>query len=202
MTKLVQLLDNNKIWAANLKQQDPAFFSGLAQIQTPEFLWIGCSDSRLPANTIVDLPPGQLFVHRNVANVVTHTDSNCMSVIQYATEVLKVKHIIVCGHYGCGGVIASLAGSMQGPIEGWLEHIRKVYRVHEKRFAGIEDENDIQDLLCELNVIEQVKNVCSTKILQDAWKAGQKIYVHGWIYRIADGILKDMDITVSGLKPK
>lgn len=198
MPKPTELLANNRIWAAKIKQLDPEFFTKLARQQSPEFLWIGCSDSRVPANQIIDMLPGQVFVHRNIANVVVHTDFNCLSVIQYATEVLKIKHIIVCGHYGCGGVKAALMQDTQGLIHNWLGHVRDVYRAHEKKFQDIDDENKKHDLLCELNVIEQVSNVCNTAIVQDAWQRGQGLSVHGWIYRIEDGILQDLKVTTTG----
>jgi carbonic anhydrase len=198
MTKPTELLANNRIWAAKVKQQDPDFFSKLSQQQAPEYLWIGCSDSRVPANQIIDIMPGQVFVHRNIANVVVHTDFNCLSVIQYAVEVLKVKHIIVCGHYGCGGVRAAIENNANGLINNWLGHIRDVYRSHQNKFEGIEDITKKHDLLCELNVIEQVNNVCYTTIVQNAWQQGQELFVHGWIYRIDDGILQDLKVTASG----
>jgi carbonic anhydrase len=198
MTKPAELLNNNRIWAAKVRQQDPDFFSRLSQQQAPEYLWIGCSDSRVPANQIIDIMPGQVFVHRNIANVVVHTDFNCLSVIQYAVEVLKVKHIIVCGHYGCGGVRAAIENNADGLINNWLGHIRDVYRSHQDKFEGIVDITKKHDLLCELNVIEQVNNVCHTTIVQNAWQQSQELFVHGWIYRIDDGILQDLKVTASG----
>ena len=198
MTKPTDLLDNNRIWAAKVKQQDEEFFARLAKQQSPEFLWIGCSDSRVPANQIIDLLPGQVFVHRNIANVVVHTDFNCLSVIQYAVEVLKIKHIIVCGHYGCGGVKAAIDGEAHGLIDNWLGHVRDVYRSHQARFDGVEDAQLKHDLLCELNVIEQVANVCNTTVVQGAWQQKQDLSVHGWIYRIEDGILQDLKVSASG----
>lgn len=198
MTKPAELLNNNRIWAAKIRQQDPDFFSKLSLQQAPEYLWIGCSDSRVPANQIIDIMPGQVFVHRNIANVVVHTDFNCLSVIQYAVEVLKVKHIIVCGHYGCGGVRAAIENNADGLINNWLGHIRDVYRSHQDKFEGIDDITKKHDLLCELNVIEQVNNVCHTTIVQNAWQQSQELFVHGWIYRIDDGILQDLKVTASG----
>ncbi|MFC1843349.1 carbonate dehydratase [Thermodesulfobacteriota bacterium] len=198
MKILKNLLDNNRKWAEKIKETDPDFFTKLSQQQTPEYLWIGCSDSRVPSNQIVDMLPGEIFVHRNIANVVIHTDLNCLSVIQFAVEVLKVKHIIVCGHYGCGGVKAALGRNSYGLIDTWLRHIKDVYRYHQDKLETIEDEEEKLNLLCELNVIEQVANVCHTSIVQKAWKAGQELSVHGWIYSIEDGILKDLDVCVNG----
>jgi carbonic anhydrase len=199
MDALNQLLENNRAWAERIESEQPGFFEQLSKQQTPEYLWIGCADSRVPANEIVSLPPGEIFVHRNIANVVVHTDLNCLSVIQYAVEVLKVKHIIVCGHYGCGGVKASMGAEDHGLIDNWLRHIRDVYRLHSLQLNAIEDEEERADRLCELNVIEQVANVSNTSIVKQAWKRGQELAVHGWIYRLEDGLLKDLNITVSGL---
>ncbi len=196
MKILKNLFDNNRAWANRIKDKDPEFFSRLSQQQAPDYLWIGCSDSRVPANQIVDLPPGEVFVHRNIANVVVHTDLNCLSVIQYAVEVLKVKHIIVCGHYGCGGVKAALDNREHGLIDNWLRHIKDVVRFNEERFEGISHEEKI-DLLCELNIREQVTNVCNTTIVQNAWRHGVELSVHGWIYNIENGILKDLDACIS-----
>ena len=172
-----------------------SFFSKLAAQQNPDYLWIGCSDSRVPANQIVGLLPGELFVHRNVANQVIHTDLNCLSVIQYAVEVLKVKHIIVCGHYGCGGVGTAISDRPNGFIDNWLLHIKDLYYRKRSDFADIEDQEAKVDRLCEMNVVEQVNNVCHTSIVQDAWKRGQKLQVHGWIYSIKDGLLRDLNAT-------
>jgi len=199
MKILKNLFDSNKKWAEKIKESDPDFFAKLSRQQKPEYLWIGCSDSRVPSNQIVDLMPGEIFVHRNIANVVIHTDLNCLSVIQYAVEVLKVKHIIVCGHYGCGGVQAALAKMAYGLIDTWLRHIKDVYRHHQDELDGITDENEKLNRLCELNVIEQVANVCHTSIVQKAWEAGQELSVHGWIYSIEDGILKNLDVCVAGV---
>lgn len=194
MEILKNLFDNNKKWAKRVTETDPEFFKILARQQNPEYLWIGCSDSRVPANQIVDLPPGQLFVHRNIANVVVHTDLNCLSVMQYAVEVLKIKHIIVCGHYGCGGIKAAMESQEHGLIDNWLRNINDVYRYHQSRLDAHQNANEKLNLLCELNVFEQVVNVCHTTIVQNAWKTGQELAVHGWVYSIEDGILHDLDI--------
>jgi carbonic anhydrase len=194
MKNLSDLLENNRIWARKIKTQDPEFFQTLSKQQTPQYLWIGCSDSRVPANEIVNLLPGELFVHRNVANVVVHTDLNCLSVMQYAVEVLKVKHVIVCGHYGCGGVKAALSGYTLGLIDNWLRHVQDVKSKHAALLEGFRDEEEQLDKLCELNVIEQVSNVCQTTIVQGAWDRGQELSVHGWIYGLSDGLLRDLNI--------
>ncbi|TQF72869.1 carbonate dehydratase [Pseudoalteromonas luteoviolacea] len=188
---LAHLLDNNREWAKRTQARDPEFFKTLSMQQNPDYLWIGCSDSRVPANEIVDLMPGELFVHRNVANVVVHTDHNCLSVMQYAVEVLKVKHIMVVGHYGCGGVKAALDGAKFGLIDNWLRH---VVDVKEKHQAVLRDIAELKqsDVLCELNVIEQVRNVCRTAIVQDAWNRGQTLQIHGWVYGLADGLLHEL----------
>jgi carbonic anhydrase len=178
-----------------MREQDPAFFSKLAEQQSPEYLWIGCSDSRVPANQIVGLLPGELFVHRNVANVVTHTDLNCLSVLQFAIDVLRVKHVIVCGHYGCGGVGAALRQERLGLVDNWLGHIRDIVGKHERRLAGFRDDDERFRRLCELNVIEQVVNVSQTTIVRDAWVRHQSLMLHGWIYGIHDGLLRDLQIT-------
>ena len=197
MSLLKMLLDKNKQWAARIKQSDPDFFLKLSKQQSPEYLWIGCSDSRVPANEIVNLLPGEIFVHRNIANLVIHTDLNCLSVIQYAVEVLKVKHIIVCGHYGCGGIKAALDNLEHGLIDNWLRNIKDVYRYHQPKIDTLQDESARINALCELNVIEQVVNVCHTTIVQGAWKAGQQLAVHGWIYSIEDGILRDLNVSIT-----
>ncbi|MFZ5698720.1 MAG: carbonate dehydratase [Pseudomonadota bacterium] len=194
MKPLNRLLDGNARWAARIREQHPAFFEKLAEQQAPEYLWIGCSDSRVPANEIVDLLPGEVFVHRNVANIVVHTDFNCLSVLQYAVEALKVKHIMVVGHYGCGGVRAALAPQNLGLIDNWLRNIRDVAVKHHAELERL-DEAARMDRLCELNVIEQVHNVCHTTIVQNAWARGQPLAVHGWIYRISDGILHDLGVS-------
>ena len=196
MRTLRYLFDNNRRWAEGLKARDPEFFSRLAYQQSPQYLWIGCSDSRVPATEIVDLLPGEIFVHRNIANVVVHTDLNCLSVIQYAIEILNVREIIVCGHYGCGGVKAALEETGNGVLANWLQHIKDIYIHHKIEFDAMFDERLRYNLLCELNVMEQVWNVSQTTFVQDAWKDGQELNVHGWIYDISDGILKDLDITV------
>ncbi len=197
MSDLNELIERNRAWADQIKAQEPDFFSKLSGQQSPRYLWIGCSDSRVPANEIVSLLPGELFVHRNVANVVVHTDLNCLSVIQYAVDVLKVKHIIVCGHYGCGGVKAALTNSKHGLIDNWLRHIQDVRHEHEALLAAIEDEAERLSRLCELNVIEQVLNVSRTTIVQNAWERGQELAVHGLIYGLQDGLLRELDICIT-----
>ena len=196
MKTLKYLFDKNLAWATSIKEKDPDFFSQLSKQQVPEYLWIGCSDSRVPENQIVDLPPGEVFVHRNIANVVVHTDLNCLSVIQFAVEVLKVKHIIICGHYGCGGIEAAMEDQEHGLIDNWLRHIKDVIRFNAEKFKGLENDEKF-DLLCELNVKEQVTNVCNTTTVQNAWKQGGELSVHGWIYNIENGILKDLDACVT-----
>ncbi|HCQ04110.1 MAG TPA: carbonate dehydratase [Candidatus Latescibacteria bacterium] len=198
MSNLDNLLDNNAQWAARVQEQRPGFFENLARQQTPEYLWIGCSDSRVPANQIVGLDPGDIFVHRNVANLVVHTDFNCLSVLQYAVEVLKVKHIIICGHYGCGGVAAALQNMEHGLIDNWLRNIKDLYEQHEMLFRDIKSDEERVNALCRLNVIGQVSNVSHTTIVQNAWKRGQDLSVHGWIYSIKDGLIKDLDSTLTG----
>jgi len=199
MRLLKHLLENNKNWAQKIKSADPGFFEKLSKQQNPEYLWIGCSDSRVPANEIVNLMPGEIFVHRNIANVVVHTDLNCLSVIQYAVDILNIKHIIVCGHYGCGGIKAAMENKEHGLIDNWLRHIRDVYRYHQGKMDALTGERDKANLLCELNVIEQVANVCHTTFVQNAWQRGQQLTVHGWIYSIEDGILKDLNVCIAGL---
>jgi len=196
MKDLKRLLDSNKEWAEGIRATDPQFFPNLAKQQSPTFLWIGCSDSRVPANQLVGLMPGEMFVHRNVANVVVHTDFNCLSVMQYAVEVLKVQHIIVCGHHGCGGVKAAMNNSQLGLIDNWLRHVQDVWHEHEKSLTKVHDEDERLDRLCELNVIEQVLNVGRTTIVQSAWQRGQDLVVHGWIYDLEDGLLRDLGITI------
>lgn len=198
MKKIQHLIDNNKKWAERITKEDPNFFQGLSEQQSPKYLWIGCSDSRVPANTLLNMDPGEVFVHRNIANQVIHTDLNCLSVIQYAVEVLKVEHIIVCGHYGCGGVIASLDNQSHGLIDNWLRHIQDVYRFHKESLDTIKDKKERINLLCELNVIEQVANVCNTTTLINAWVEDQDITVHGVVYNLQDGILKDLNVSVNG----
>jgi carbonic anhydrase len=194
MRLLGRLFENNSRWAASVRARDPAFFETLRHQQTPEFLWIGCSDSRVPANEIVGLMPGEMFVHRNVANVVVHTDLNCLSVLQYAVDVLRVRHVIVCGHYGCGGVRAALEGSRHGLVDNWLQHVRDVHDTHRARLEGLRDPEERHEVLCELNVATQVRNVCETTIVRDAWERGQSLAVHGWIYSIEDGRLRDLEL--------
>jgi carbonic anhydrase len=195
---LKHLFENNKAWAARMLAQEPEFFDKLAHLQNPEYLWIGCSDSRVPANQITGLQPGEVFVHRNVANVVVHTDLNCLSVMQFAVDVLKVKHIIVCGHYGCGGVRAALFGDRLGLIDNWLRHIQDVRDKHAGLLAQLNDEAAV-NRLCELNVIEQVVNVSRTTILRDAWQRAQTVTVHGWIYGLSNGQLRDLGISIDAL---
>ena len=197
MGSLQHLFDQNREWAARLTRQDPTFFPRLSRLQRPEYLWIGCADSRVPANEIVGLLPGEMFVHRNVANIVVHTDLNCLSVMQFAVDVLKVSHIMVVGHYGCGGVAAALERRRLGLIDNWLRHVQDVHARHREMIASIAGEAAQAARLCELNVIEQVANVCHTSIARDAWERGQPLAVHGWVYGIDDGLLKDLDVTVS-----
>jgi carbonic anhydrase len=198
MRYLPTLFANNRAWARRINERDPEFFSRLASQQSPKYLWIGCADSRVPANEIVGLLPGELFVHRNVANVVVHTDLNCLSVIQYAVDVLQVGHIIVCGHYGCGGVRAAYLGSSLGLIDNWLRHVQDVRDRHQTAFAQTQADEKAIGRLCELNVIEQVRHVAETTILRDAWRRGQSIIVHGWIYDVGDGLLRDLECTIAG----
>jgi len=197
MKSLDHLLARNRAWAEKIKAADPDFFNLLSQQQSPEYLWIGCSDSRVPANEIVGLSPGELFVHRNVANVVVHTDLNCLSVIQYAVDVLKVKHIIVCGHYGCGGVKAALDNSKHGLIDNWLRHVQDVKHEHAALLDAIADNAERLSRLCELHVIEQVLNASRTTIVQNAWERGQELAVHGLIYGLEDGLLRELDICIT-----
>lgn len=199
MRVLKPLFEKNRHWAEKVKQSNPDFFLNLSKQQSPEYLWIGCSDSRVPANEIVDMMPGEIFVHRNIANLVIHTDLNCLSVIQYAVDVLKVKHIIVCGHYGCGGVKAAMDNKEHGLIDNWLRNIKDLYRYNQPQIDSLKDQNEKINLLCELNVIEQVANICHTTIVQSAWRSGQELTVHGWIYSIEDGILKDLDVCIASV---
>jgi len=195
MSTINHLFDNNKQWAKRITDEDPNFFKNLSLQQSPKYLWIGCSDSRVPANELLGMQPGEVFVHRNIANQVIHTDLNCLSVIQFAVDILKVEHIIVCGHYGCGGVNAALGEQSLGLIDNWLRHIKDVHRFHRDKMEQLTDAKERGDLLCELNVIEQVANVCNTNTLRDAWKAKQPITVHGLVYRLHDGILKDLNVS-------
>jgi carbonic anhydrase len=199
MRTLRHLFENNKAWAARIRRQNPDFFLELSRQQAPAYLWIGCSDSRVPANEIVGLLPGELFVHRNVANVVVHTDLNCLSVMQFAIDILRVRHVIVCGHYGCSGVQAALRGDRLGLSDNWLRHVQDVREKHQRQLASIEPQSTAADRLCELNVIEQVANVCQTTIARDAWERGQELSVHGWIYGLQDGLLRDLNVTVTSL---
>jgi len=199
MRVLNHLFENNKAWAGRIRQENPDFFLKLSEQQLPSYLWIGCSDSRVPANEIVGLMPGELFVHRNIANLVVHTDLNCLSVMQFAVDVLKVRHIIVCGHYGCSGVLAALRRDRLGLSDNWLRHLQDVRQKHEQLLAAAEDHSIASNRLCELNVIEQVLNVCQTTIARDAWERGQELVVHGWIYGLNDGLLRDLNVTVAGL---
>src|SRR5688572_650731 len=197
MPNLAKLFDNNRAWSERIRREDPEFFSRLSQQQRPSYLWIGCADSRVPANEIVDLAPGELFVHRNVANVVVHSDLNCLSVMQFAIEVLKIEHVIVCGHYGCSGVSVALRNERVGLADNWLRHVQDVNAKHEGRMAAITDTAQRIDRLCELNVIEQVVNVSQTTIVRDAWDRGGQVAVHGWVYGLKDGLVRDLDITVT-----
>ena len=197
MKNLKHLFENNRAWAQKVTDKDPEFFETLAKRQTPEYLWIGCSDSRVPANEIVDLLPGDVFVHRNVSNLVIHTDINCLSVLQYAVKVLKIKHIMVVGHYGCGGVRAAIETRADGVIDNWLGHIRDVHAKHRTWFSKVHDDDVMFDRLCEINVIEQASNVCNSTVVQEAWKNGQELTVHGWVYGLHNGLIEDLDFTVS-----
>ena len=198
MTSIQHLFDNNQQWADKIKKEDPLFFKRLSEQQKPEYLWIGCSDSRVPANELLGMSPVEVFVHRNIANQVIHTDLNCLSVIQFAVENLKVKHIIVCGHYGCGGIMASIDNKRHGLIDNWLGHIKDVYRFHKDQLDSIEDHQTRVNLLCDLNVVEQVANVCHTTTLVNAWKENQDVTVHGFVYNLHDGILKNLHVSCSG----
>ncbi|MEJ2509099.1 MAG: carbonate dehydratase [Gammaproteobacteria bacterium] len=197
MSTLNHLFDNNRRWAASITEDDPEFFQKLSRQQAPQYLWIGCADSRVPANEIVDLLPGELFVHRNVANVVVHTDLNCLSVIQFAVDVLKVRHIIVTGHYGCGGVRAAVRNQKLGLIDNWLRHVQDVHQKHMIRLRPISDERQLLNRMCELNVIEQVVHVAETTAVQDAWERGQPLTIHGWVYALEDGLLRDLRMEAS-----
>jgi len=194
---LKHLFANNRDWAAKMTRQDPEFFSRLSSQQAPQYLWIGCADSRVPANEIVGLAPGELFVHRNVANIVVHADLNCLSVLQFAVEVLKVEHIIVCGHYGCGGVRAALRDDRLGLVDNWLRHVQDVRWKHQAELDSLPTEEQRHDRLCEMNVVEQVVNVSQTTVVRDAWTRGQSLAVHGWIYDLHDGLLRDLAVSVT-----
>jgi carbonic anhydrase len=197
MDPLEHLFLNNHQWAEKITRADPDFFRKLARQQNPEYLWIGCSDSRVPANEIIGLLPGEVFVHRNIANVVVHTDLNCLSVIQYAVDVLKVKHIMVVGHYGCGGVRAAINCTRVGLADNWLRHVQDVHQKHTVCICSLPDQQSRENRLCELNVVEQVANVCQTTIVRDAWERGQELNIHGWVYGLKDGLLRDLHITAS-----
>jgi carbonic anhydrase len=193
---LSHLLDNNRRWAADMEASQPGYFQQLSQLQSPKYLWIGCSDSRVPANQITGLEPGEVFVHRNVANVVVHSDLNALSVIQYAVDALKVEHIIVVGHYGCGGVLAAARGARIGLADNWLRHVQDVRLRHRQRLNHL-PQAEMENTLCEMNVIEQVGNVAMSNVMQDAWSRGQKVAIHGWIYGVSDGLVKDLGVTMS-----
>lgn len=200
MQKIQELLEANKQWAEDLKAEDPGFFERLSEAQNPEILWIGCSDSRITPTSSVGLLPGEMFVHRNVANLVHHSDMNCLAVMQFAIEVLKVRHVIVCGHYGCGGVKAAFDDSRFGLVDNWLRHIQDTMHKHREEIYRAGDYEARLDKLCEINVIEQIVSVGETTIVQDAWDRGQELYIHGWIYRIAEGIYRDLGVSVNSLE--
>ena len=200
MKKIKKLLEQNKEWAASLKEKDAQFFERLSEMQQPEFLWIGCSDSRISPTNSIGLLPGEMFVHRNISNLVIHTDMNCLSVMQFAVEALQVRHIIVCGHYGCGGVKAAFENTRLGLIDNWLRHIQDLANKYEKELSEAKSVDERLDKLCEINVIEQVINAGETTIVQDAWHRGQTLYVHGWIYDISDGIYQNMNITIESIE--
>jgi carbonic anhydrase len=200
VTAVAELFQRNRKWAAAMHASDPGFFSGLARQQSPEFLWIGCSDSRVPANQITGLAPGEVFVHRNVANLVVHTDLNCLSVLQFGIELLGVRHVIVCGHYGCTGVRAALYGQKAGLADNWLRHLQDVRDSNAAELDAIRDPAAREKRLCELNVLAQVQHVCEATVVQDAWTRGQPLAVHGWIYGLEDGLLRDLDCTREGMR--
>jgi carbonic anhydrase len=197
MRSLSHLFDNNRAWSEGIRRSNPEFFARLSRQQKPRYLWIGCADSRVPANEIVGLLPGELFVHRNIANVVVHTDLNCLSVMQFAVDVLRIEHIIVCGHYGCSGVSAALTNQRVGLADNWLRHVQDVHGKHDAEVARITDLPKRIDRLCELNVIEQVVNVCQTTVVRDAWERGQELAVHGWVYGLNDGLVRDLHTTIA-----
>ncbi|MGK9475838.1 carbonate dehydratase [Melioribacter sp. OK-6-Me] len=196
---LKKLFAQNRKWSQSIKNKDPEFFEKLSHQQNPKYLWIGCSDSRVPANQIIGLMPGEVFVHRNIANMVIHTDLNCLSVIQYAVEILNVEHIIVCGHYGCGGVKAAMESKEHGLIDNWLRHIKDVYRFNQDMFKEVKNPEDRIDMMCRLNVIEQVRNLCGTSIIQKRWKEKKNLSVHGVIYSLKDGLLQDLNVSISSM---
>jgi carbonic anhydrase len=191
----IKLLENNRSWVKQQKELDPEYFSRLAKSQSPEYLWIGCSDSRVPADKITGTNPGEIFVHRNIANMVVHTDMNLLSVLSYAVDVLKVRHIIVCGHYNCGGINAAMSNNQYGLIDNWLRHIKDVYRIHQTELDAITDQIERSNRFVEVNVMEQVRDLCKTSIIQNSWKKGEYPYVHGWVYDVADGVLKDLKVS-------
>jgi len=201
MSNINHLFENNRKWAEQIKAEQPDFFTELSKQQNPEYLWIGCSDSRVPANELLGMAPGEVFVHRNIANQVIHTDLNCLSVIHFAVEILKVKHIIICGHYGCGGIGAALDGKQHGLIDHWLRHIKDVYRFNQQQLDAVTDPQEKSNLLCELNVIEQVAHICDASMIQKAWQNGQELSVHGLVYKLHDGVLKNLNVSVSGIIP-
>jgi len=194
--QLQHLFENNRQWAEKITQNQPDFFENLSRQQAPEYLWIGCSDSRVPANELINLLPGEVFVHRNVANLIVHSDLNCLSALQFGVDVLNVKHVIVTGHYGCGGVAAALENKRVGLVDNWLRHIHDIKQKHHERLAAL-DPSERLDRLCELNVIEQVLNACQSTVVQDAWQRGQELAVHGWVYRLTDGRLQDLNVSIS-----
>jgi len=196
MTAIEQLLENNRRWSERIAEDDATFFTRLAEQQSPKFLWIGCSDSRVSANVIVDLAPGEVFVHRNVANLVSHTDMNCLSVLQFAIEGLQVEHVIVCGHYGCGGIAAAMDGKRHGLIDNWLRQMGDTATLHADKLNTIDDTDERLNELCRLNVAEQILNVAETTVVQDAWNRGQELLVHGWVYGLKDGRIRDLDLSV------
>jgi carbonic anhydrase len=197
MAAIEQLLENNRRWSNRIVEEDATFFERLAEQQSPKFLWIGCSDSRVSANVIVDLAPGEVFVHRNIANLVLQTDMNCLSVLLFAIEALEVEHVIVCGHYGCGGVAAAMDGKRHGLIDNWLRQIRDTANIYADKLNGIADDNERLNELCRLNVAEQVLNVAETTVVQDAWGRGQEVAIHGWVYGLKDGRIRDLEISVN-----
>jgi carbonic anhydrase len=197
MALLTKLFENNRAWSERIRLRDPDFFPTLARQQRPRYLWIGCADSRVPANEIVGLMPGELFVHRNIANVVVHSDLNCLSVMQFAVDVLRIEHIIVCGHYGCSGVSVALQNKRVGLADNWLRHVQDVHAKHDARVAAAGDTDQRVDRLCELNVIEQVANVCQTTVVRDAWERGQPLAVHGWVYGLSNGLVRDLRTTAA-----
>lgn len=198
MKHLPNLFENNRAWADGLRRDDPEFFTRLCRQQAPPYFWIGCSDSRVPANEIVGLLPGELFVHRNVANLVVQSDLNALSALQFAVDVLRVKHVVVCGHYGCGGVLAALRGERHGLVDNWLRHVADVREKHDAQLGRLGPERAVRDRLCELNVVEQVRNVASTTVVRDAWARGQELSLHGWVYALEDGLLRDLGVSAKG----